>query len=165
MEIEMDSLKLKDTHTRLTPTIMAQANSFHSFAIAHNNFAPNFAADTCLLFVPLVWDNATPHIFDTLQLLHAQIFALPHVGYTHTLLVPIFAKCLLELSLRKWFFSKFFFDRDYPTLQGTTVMDYLFDEEEQESRTTLPQGGGDDVAPPKVDTTSRPTSPPRGPMT
>jgi hypothetical protein len=47
----------------------------------------------------------------------------------------------LELSLRKWFFSKFFFDRDYPTLHGTSVMDYLFDEEKQESRTTLPQGG------------------------
>ncbi|KAK1620943.1 hypothetical protein QYE76_026460 [Lolium multiflorum] len=34
-----------------------------------------------------------------------------------------------------------------------------------ESRTTLFQGGGDDAAQPKVDTTSRPTSPPRGPMT
>jgi hypothetical protein len=94
-------------------------------------------------------------------------------------LVPIFAKCLLELSLRKWFFSKFFFDRDYPTLHGTTVMDYLFDEEEQESRTTLPQGGGDDVAPvtdvatprpssatpPIVDATPWPKSPPSGPST
>ncbi|KAK1681425.1 hypothetical protein QYE76_042273 [Lolium multiflorum] len=39
------------------------------------------------------------------------------------------------------------------------------DEEEQESRTTLSQGGGDDVAPLANDTTSRPTSPPRGPMT
>ncbi|KAK1681403.1 hypothetical protein QYE76_042251 [Lolium multiflorum] len=36
------------------------------------------------------------------------------------------------------------------------------DEEEQESRTTLSQGGGDDVAPLANDTTSRPTSPPRG---
>jgi hypothetical protein len=39
------------------------------------------------------------------------------------------------------------------------------DEEEQESRTTLSQGGGDDVAPLTNDTTSRPTSPPSGPMT
>ncbi|KAK1602327.1 hypothetical protein QYE76_048161 [Lolium multiflorum] len=73
----------------------------------------------------------------------------------------------------------FFFDRDYPTLHGTTVMDYLFDEEEQESRTTLPQGGGDDVAPvtdvatprpssatpPIVDATPWPKSPPSGPST
>ncbi|KAK1595957.1 hypothetical protein QYE76_059204 [Lolium multiflorum] len=39
------------------------------------------------------------------------------------------------------------------------------DEEGQESRTTLSQGGGDDVAPLTNDTTSRPTSPPSGPMT
>ncbi|KAK1664266.1 hypothetical protein QYE76_052425 [Lolium multiflorum] len=39
------------------------------------------------------------------------------------------------------------------------------DEEEQESRTTLSQEGGDDVAPLANDTTSRPTSPPSGPMT
>ncbi|KAK1602092.1 hypothetical protein QYE76_017135 [Lolium multiflorum] len=39
------------------------------------------------------------------------------------------------------------------------------DEEEQESRTTLSQGGGDDVAPLTNDSTSRPTSPPSGPMT
>ncbi|KAK1595677.1 hypothetical protein QYE76_018379 [Lolium multiflorum] len=39
------------------------------------------------------------------------------------------------------------------------------DEEGQESRTTLSQGGGDDVAPLANDTTSRPTSPPSGPMT
>ena len=39
------------------------------------------------------------------------------------------------------------------------------DEEMHESRTTLSQGGGDDVAPPTDDTTPRPTSPPSGPMT
>jgi hypothetical protein len=163
----LDSLTLEDTHTRLTPTILSQATSFHRFAIAHNNFAPNFATDTCLLFVPLVWDNATPHIFDTLQLLHAQIFALPNFGYIDTLLFPIFAKCLLEkrldasywiesllfadheigiheLSICNSFFPKFFFDRDFIPLpqHGRVVMDYTVGEKEQESRTTLPQGGG-----------------------
>ena len=219
----MDSFTLEDTHTRLTPTILSQVRSPHRFAIAHNNFAPNFAADTCLLIVPFVWDNATHHIFDTLQtkLLHAQIFALPNFGYIDTLLVPIFAKCLLEkrldasyliesllfadhkigihkLSICKLFFPKLFFDRDFvpPPLHGRPVIDYNKDartttsihkdtratiqehvlhqatrindyiidkqnskylvsktfsitdlspqhgdEEEQESRTTLPQGG------------------------
>jgi hypothetical protein len=168
LAIEMDSLTLEDTHTWLTPTILSQARSFHLFAIAHNNFAQNFAADTCLLIVPFVWDNATHHIFDTLQtkLLHAQTFAPPNFGYIDTLLVPIFAKCLLEkrldasyliesllfadhqigihkLSIRKLFFPKFFFDRDFvhPLLHGRTVMAYIIVEEEQESRTTLPQGG------------------------
>jgi hypothetical protein len=43
---------------------------------------------------------------------------------------------------------------------------YLIGEEEQESRTTLPQGGGgDDVAPPIVDATPWPRSPPSGPTT
>jgi hypothetical protein len=189
----MDSLTLEDTHNRLTPTILSQARSLHSFAIAHNNFAPNFAADTCLLIVPFVWDNATHNIFDTFQskLLLAQIFVLPHFGYIDTLLITIFAQCLLEkrldasyliesllfaghqigihkLSFCKLFFPLFFFDRDLapPPLHGRPVMDYnkdactttsipkdtrapiqvlpvyLIGEEEQESRTTLPQGGG-----------------------
>jgi hypothetical protein len=128
------------------------------------------------------------HLFGTI--LH-HTFLTPYNSYMHKFLpfhmldtptlfwFPFFAKCLLELSLRKWFFSKFFFDRDYPTLHGTSVMDYLFDEEEQESRTTLPQGGGDDVAPvtdvatprpssatpPIVDATPWPKSPPSGPST
>jgi hypothetical protein len=98
LAIAMDSLTLEDTHTRLTPTILSQARSLHGFAIAHTNFAPNFAADTCLLIVPFVWDNATHHIFDTLQtkLLHAQTFTPPNFEYIDTLLFPIFAKCLLE---------------------------------------------------------------------
>jgi hypothetical protein len=192
----MDSLRLEDTHTRLTPTILSQARSFHSFAIAHNNFAPNFAAVTCLLIVPFVWDNTTHHIFDTLHttLLHAQTFAPPNFGHIDTLVVPIFATCLWEkrldasyfiesllfaghqigihkLSFRKLFFPMFFFDRDFvpPPLHGRPIMDYnkdartttsihkdtrapiqvlhqainvyIIGEEEQESRTTLPQGG------------------------
>jgi hypothetical protein len=177
LAIEMDSLTLEDTHTWLTPTILSQARSFHLFAIAHNNFAQNFAADTCLLIVPFVWDNATHHIFDTLQRkhLHAQSFALPNFGYIDTLLVPIFAKCLLEkrldasyliesllfadhqigihkLSICKLLFPKCFFDRffdkqtpKYWVSKTFTISDLSSqhgDEEEQESRTTLPQGGG-----------------------
>jgi hypothetical protein len=164
----MDSFTLEEAHTRLTPTILFQARSLHRFAIAHNNFAPNFAADTCLLFVPFAWDKATTHILHTIQLLHAQTFDLPHFGYTHTLLFPIFAYCLFEkrlvasyllesfmfadhkigihkLSICKLFFPKFFFDRDFFPLpqHGRTVLDYTVGEKEQESRTTLPQGGGE----------------------
>ncbi|KAK1601999.1 hypothetical protein QYE76_027104 [Lolium multiflorum] len=51
------------------------------------------------------------------------------------------------------------------TFNVSDLSPYHGDEENIESRTTLSQGGGDDAAPPKVDTTSRPTSPPRGPMT
>jgi hypothetical protein len=86
-----------------------------------------------------------------------------------------------KLSICKLFFPKFFFDRDFvhPLLHGRTVMAYIIVEEEQESRTTLPQGGGDDAgwlsdtstsrpssaAPPIVDATPWPTSPPSGPTT
>ena len=172
MAFEMDSLTLEDTHTWLTTTILSQARSFHLFSIAHNNFAHNFAAVTCLLIVPFVWDNATHHIFDTLQskLLHAQTFAPPNFGYIDTLLVPIFTTCLLEkrldasyliesllfadhqfgmhkLSICKLFFPKLFFDRDFIPLpqHGRTVLDYTVGEKEQEPRTTLPQGGGGEM--------------------
>ncbi|KAK1631972.1 hypothetical protein QYE76_006287 [Lolium multiflorum] len=50
------------------------------------------------------------------------------------------------------------------TFNVSDLSPYHEDEETIESRTTLSQGG-DDVALPKEDTTSRPTSPPRGPMT
>ncbi|KAK1648292.1 hypothetical protein QYE76_066097 [Lolium multiflorum] len=50
------------------------------------------------------------------------------------------------------------------TFNISDLSPYHGDEEEQESRTTLSQGG-DDVAPLANDTTSRPTSPPSGPMT
>jgi len=130
LAIAMDSLTLEDTHTRLTPTILSQARSLHGFAIAHTNFAPNFAADTRLLIVPFEWDNTTYHIFATL---HAQTFAPPNFGYIDTLSITIFATCLLEkrldasyliesllfaghqvgihkLSFCKLFFPLFFFD-------------------------------------------------------
>ncbi|KAK1601962.1 hypothetical protein QYE76_027067 [Lolium multiflorum] len=51
------------------------------------------------------------------------------------------------------------------TFNVSDLSPYHGDEENIESRTTLSQGGGDDAAPPKVDTTSRPTSPPRGTST
>ena len=51
------------------------------------------------------------------------------------------------------------------TFNVADLSPYHEDEEAQESRTTLSQGGGDDVAPVTDVATPRPTSPPSGPMT
>ncbi|KAK1641608.1 hypothetical protein QYE76_059413 [Lolium multiflorum] len=51
------------------------------------------------------------------------------------------------------------------TFNVSDLSPYHGDEENIESRTTLSQGGGDDVAPLTDDATPRPTSPPSGPMT
>jgi hypothetical protein len=51
------------------------------------------------------------------------------------------------------------------TFNVSDLSPYHGDEEVQESRTTLSQGGGDDVAPVTDVATPRPTSPPSGPMT
>jgi hypothetical protein len=47
--IEVDSLKLEDIHTWLTPTTIAHARSFHIFAILHRNFEKNFVCTKCSL--------------------------------------------------------------------------------------------------------------------
>ncbi|KAK1602109.1 hypothetical protein QYE76_017152 [Lolium multiflorum] len=51
------------------------------------------------------------------------------------------------------------------TFNVSDLSPYHGDEEEQESRTTLSQGGGDDAGWPSVTSSPRPTSPPSGPMT
>ncbi|KAK1628431.1 hypothetical protein QYE76_002746 [Lolium multiflorum] len=51
------------------------------------------------------------------------------------------------------------------TFNISDLSPYHGDEEEQESRTTLSQGGGDDAGWPSDTSSPRPTSPPRGPMT
>ncbi|KAK1589609.1 hypothetical protein QYE76_018383 [Lolium multiflorum] len=51
------------------------------------------------------------------------------------------------------------------TFNISDLSPYHGDEEEQESRTTLSQGGGDDAGWPSDTSSPRPTSPPSGPMT
>ena len=51
------------------------------------------------------------------------------------------------------------------TFNVADLSPYHGENEDLESRTTLSQGGGDDVAQPTVVTPPRPTSPPSGPMT